>query len=788
MIWFLTWLVAVELLGLSVLPLAVRVLRTLPDRGYLFAKPLGILVAAYLCWILGSFGIIHFDQATTIVAVVAVGVACWAAWGREALFDLRKIRGHLLVSEAVFLVSLAGAAWIRAHNPEIAGTEKPMDLALLNALYRTNGLPAEDPWMSGYSISYYYFGYLLIATIAKLSGVPAAVGYNLGVAVVFALLLAGCFSLGFNLLSLLLPRWRPSRLALAALVAPLVVGIMGNLEGGLEVLAVRGVGDASFWKWVGVKGLEAAAEPQGWLPTSFWWWWRASRVIPTIKPDGIDEFPYFSFLLGDLHPHYTALPWVLLVVALSLAALLERHREQMRELRDTPNSATARTEDSGLRTETERHGPQSSVLSPAMGVLIPALALGFLLVGNSWDFPTYSLLFWVCSLLPLALSDWSWQKLVRRGMPLVLISSLSILIYSPFFLGFSSQTKGIGLSPDKTPLPSTLILFGPFLFVLGCLLLWMQLGRNSSGARDWRTWVPGGGGVALILSSISLGTTALLAGFLVLVGAVAIRVLSPAEPAEKGVPAAQRFLLILVAVGLLLILGPEFLFLVDLFGTRMNTVFKFHYQAWLLLGLASSVAVVWMASAVRPRAVAWVTTFTAVLLVGVGLVYPVAATPAKTQDFQTAATLDGAAFYQKTRPDDYAAIQWLSRVARGRPVVLEATGGEYSEYARVSTFSGLPSVLGWAGHEVQWRGRGEEPQRRTQDIDAIYGTADPAAMMALLRKYRVTYVYVGSLEAEKYGSGVYSRFEGQLQVVYRQGKVVIYQVPGIASANDSGTG
>lgn len=782
MMWFLTWLVVVELLGLSALPLAVHVLRWLPDRGYIFAKPLGVLLVSYAVWILGTFGVLRYQQATIAILMAVLAAACWIAWGREAVRRLSGVPAVLLASESVFLLSFAAAALIRAHNPEISGTEKPMDFAFLNALFRTETLPPEDPWMSGHSISYYYFGYLLLATVAKLSAVPASVGYNLGVALVFALLLAGSFSLAFNLLSALRPVSRPYRRLAGALLAPLMIGVMGNLEGGLELLAARGIGDPSFWQWVGVKGLEPAAQPAGWLPSTHWWWWRASRVIPTIKPDGITEFPFFSFLLGDLHPHYMALPWALLAVALAAAAPFARA--------------------SGKREFGEDR----------VAVGVTAVALGFLFVGNSWDFPTYTGLFWVSALVPLSGADWCRERLSRRVRGLALLSLLSVMLYSPFLAGFSSQTKGLGLSADKTPLPSLLILFGPFLFVVGCLLAWMgslgglrslrseredaKIERPRRRAVTTLRWL----GATMVAASPLLGALALLAGLLLLAAAAGEPVLAerggvqePTQPlaARGGVPPhyrecagserlcepAQRFMLSLVVVGLLLIVVPEFVFLVDLFGTRMNTVFKFHYQAWLLLGLASAVGVVWMGGEVKRRSARWAVVGCAALLVGIGLVYPLAATPAKTQGFQLSATLDGAAFYQRIRSDDYAAIQWLSRAVRGRPVVLEATGGEYSEYARVSTFSGLPTVLGWAGHEIQWRGKGEEPQRRAQDIEAIYRTADPDAMMALLRKYGVRYVYVGSLEVEKYGQGVRDRFEGRLEVAHRQGGVVIYRVP-----------
>ena len=534
---------------------------------------------------------------------------------------------------------------------------------------------------------------------------------------------------------------------IGALVAPVIIGLMGNLEIGLEVLAARGYSNPAFWRLVAIRGLEPAAQPAGWFPTSNWWWWRASRIIPNTKPDGINEFPYFSFILGDLHPHFTALPWVLLAVALAFSAVLDR--------------AAGR----------------DSVIPSWTGRVAVAIALGFLLVGNSWDFPSYTALYWLAVLVPLVPADWAREKLTSKLKELGLISTLSVVLYAPFFLGFSSQTKGIGLSAEKTPLPSLLIIFGTVLFGLTAFLAWRAWPRSRSdrGRQSRGHWLLLAAGGLLILGSPRLGSAALLAGVLILAIA-AYRGFLDARREPVASMAAEVFVLILAALGLFLVIVPEFVFLVDLFGTRMNTVFKFHYQAWVLLGLAASVGVVWLTAELRPVLVKWAVLTSFALLVAIGLLYPWAATASRTQDSQGQATLDGAAFLQSVRPDDYAAIRWLSSSVQGRPVVLEATGGEYSEYARVSTFSGLPTVLGWGGHELQWRGQGEEPQQRTQDIDAIYSTANRSAVPALLAKYQVQYVFVGSLEIEKYGPGVAERFNGMLEPVFRQGSVTVYRV------------
>jgi uncharacterized membrane protein len=259
--------------------------------------------------------------------------------------------------------------------------------------------------------------------------------------------------------------------------------------------------------------------------------------------------------------------------------------------------------------------------------------------------------------------------------------------------------------------------------------------------------------------------------------------------------------LLVCALGLLL--GTELLFLRDTFGSRMNTVFKFHYHVWLLLGLLSPLLVAYLlrgplvettaqaavdrrrrgAPAVVRGPSPLTTAFgglavalAAVLVVG-GMLYPLGATIAKTNGFHGPATLNGAAWLEQARPGDAQAIRWLADHVPGRPVIAEAVGDDYSEFGRVSTFAGLPTLVGWIGHELQWRGNLGEYQNRQQAAEAIYRGGDLTALLPLLQAQRVNYVYVGRLEAEKYGPGVYDRFEGRLEPVYRAADVAIYRVP-----------
>ncbi|MDH4137455.1 MAG: DUF2298 domain-containing protein, partial [Anaerolineae bacterium] len=235
------------------------------------------------------------------------------------------------------------------------------------------------------------------------------------------------------------------------------------------------------------------------------------------------------------------------------------------------------------------------------------------------------------------------------------------------------------------------------------------------------------------------------------------------------------FVLLMVFTALLLTFSVEFVYLRDLFSTRMNTIFKFYFQAWVLLAVSSAFCVYYLAGRGRIGWVRslWLAGFGALFLAG--MVYPLAASYTKAVGFQVKPTLDGTAYMANHNPDDHAAIRWLNENVGGAPVILEATGGSYTYYARVSSQTGLPTLLGWDFHEVQWRGTGEEGNKRKPDIETIYGSLDAQAALTLMDKYDIKYVYVGSLERSHYSSAALSKFDYIMDVVYQQEAVTIYK-------------
>jgi uncharacterized membrane protein len=247
------------------------------------------------------------------------------------------------------------------------------------------------------------------------------------------------------------------------------------------------------------------------------------------------------------------------------------------------------------------------------------------------------------------------------------------------------------------------------------------------------------------------------------------------EPSSNLQPSA--FVLLLITLGALLILGPDFFYLRDNFGYRINTVFKFYYQAWILLSLAAAFTVVVLLSELRGLA-SILYTGLMIIVMALGLFYPVFSVPSKTDHFKASnpdqRTLDGSAYLANFLPDDYRAFAFMKTLEPG--VVAEAVGGQYSEYARVATFTGMPAVLGWPGHESQWRDSSLQGSRK-DDIERLYSTPDWQTAQEILSRYNIRYVYVGPLERTAYTVNE-EKFAQFLRRIYQQGSVTIYEVPG----------
>jgi len=759
----LRWWLCLSLIGWLAWPLVRRVWSCSPDGGYALARIAGLLLLGYLYWIMSSLGLVSLGKPwlwTACVLLGALGIAL--GWRDRSMLQERFRRAwrRMLLCELLFVVGLGLIVLLRAHDPMISHTEQPMDYAMLNGILSSRSLPPRDLWMAGERISYYYGGYWLLALLARLTGTSSGVAYNLGLASVAGLGLTAAYGL---LQMLLRPKKDQRHWPVGAVLGALALFTVGSFEWPLEVVHALGLGGEAFWRWLAIPGLAESVPSGGFLPSDGWWWWRASRLIYDANwlgrmPTVITEFPAFSLVLGDLHPHLTNLPALLLGLALGLA--LARRPFGYRDR------------------------------ATWIPWLLAPVWLGWLGFGNAWDLPTVGL--WVVGVYGVSLlrrEGFGWRTLGRIALVAVWLGGMSLLHYAPFYAGLRSQVRGIGpVHYAKTRLSAYLLVYGLWLLpIIGVVWSRRKAIRRRPFFLLWAallilpwsvTWALEGVGALLwgLVSSVTSGPwvvllqTALLSALVVDV--VTITRKDPTQGVESARVSTSRLLWNLLCIlGLGLTWVVEFFYLRDMFDSRTNTVFKFGYQAWILLGLAAISALL---SARRRdgRARRWSIVGGLLMLLCLG--YAPAAAWSKTEGFSRAPELDGTAYVAEAYPDEWAVIDWLRANAQADDVLVEAPGTDfYAWTSRVSAWSGVPSVLGWPGHEAQWRGSESAVRQRMRVLDAVYRRMDAKALRAL-EPYGATLLVMGPAERERYGEALR---EPDWEPLFARGPVAIYRLP-----------
>lgn len=421
----LVWLVVIWAIGILAFPFTFVAFRKFADRGYAFAKSVGILAFAWLTWTLASYEVLPFERTAMFLVLAAMLIgAVFVVW-RKRVEMVSYLRAHwkLLVGiELVYLAFFGIDLLIRYNNPDLwhpwFGGEKPMDFAYLNAVIKTTYFPAYNPWFEGGFINYYYFGQLISATLVKFTGIVPEVAYNLLLPMFFGLTASGAFGVAYNLVTKAgeggertadggqqTTDGTANRSARSAWIRPVIAGIiaavfvviLGNL-GQVGVL-FKGLTDlgqqngangaiATFFTglfaWLGGKEIP--------VPIGNWYW-TATRIIP----DTINELPFFTFVYADLHAHLMSLPFTLVGLGIAAHAVLNR--------------AKLRWYDLGMA----------------------AMVLGALRAINTWDYPTYLALIGSAMVIGYFLDaraedkqEFSWSEWIQRYLWFIVLAFVQV--------------------------------------------------------------------------------------------------------------------------------------------------------------------------------------------------------------------------------------------------------------------------------------------------------------------------------------------------------------------------
>ncbi len=607
----------------------------------------------------------------------------------------------------------------------------------------------------------------------------------------------------------------------SALLAPLFVAVLGNLAGFGQLL--HSLSRASQSQIVfGIPAFEKAIHAVGGLWRTVttgsalpnYDFWAPSRVIP----ETINEFPYWSFTYADLHPHMIGIPFSLLFVALALTLL------------------------NSFKLDWSRHWPYFTLLFGGF-----SFTLGVLTAVNLWELPTYFGL--GILVLAVALHRKRGRLLLGRVIMLGVVQLVvAYLLFLPFFRNYTNVAAGgIGFVRAPDQLGHWVQIWGFFAFVL---FSWLLVGRSESSRLRFlslhRLLVRKCTPVyftGTVLSPILFLASALLLVFsdqiilaicLPALGISLPLLLRRGRASDTGTVVAA----LLTSVGLAVLAGTQLVYLKDFLqggnAYRMNTLFKFFSQVWVLWGVAAAIVLPrilarltagktgrshaaadgkllarrgtgWPIKApLTPVGRVWGLTFA--FLLAASLAFPLWGTPSRlAQRFPgwrpPVGTLDGIAFMENGAyrwPDgdnaielryDWEAIRWILENVRGNAVVAESAQIDYYRAGgtRVASLTGLSGLLGMHAGEQRFA---QDVGERHGKLSEFWRTNEIGRIEEIIRELDIDLIYVGQLERHQHPAAP-ERFEqlkatGLLETVFQNQKVTIYAVPSQWPAGPTG--
>jgi YYY domain-containing protein len=738
----LAWLALFQLLAFAAFVMLRPLFDGLPDAGWGISKLFGLAGPASALFVASAWGPAPLTR-PVIVAVVAtfVGVGAWCGWRqrRAILRCIGERRRTIVAVEAMVVLAFGGALALRAANPDLwhpnRSGEKPFELAVFTALLRSDGLPPYDAWFSGGVLNYYYGGYLLLLAPARVLATAPGFALNVGVAVFAGAAAGAAASAG----ALLTAGWRAARQHGRRSWA-------GAIAGATALATVNVAVAREAWRH--------------WNNGAVFDWWSVSRLVPGTTD--INEFPAWTFLFGDLHPHLMSTGLVLtLLVTLAVA----------------------------FRTLT---GPGGLVGVAAVGLVVGML-IGLVRATNTWDFPL-ALAGTSAALLGPRLVGARWRRCAVAGGA---AAFAAFVVWRPYTTRGQVFDQGFQAALTHTPWNSWALQWGWFAAVAVILAgpAWVAALRHSNTTPlPFGRAAPTGVVVTVGLAITAAGCLLVWPWAWVLVTTLALAAACAwAAWCRRSEPSALA--LAALAVGWTIQSGVELVTVRNDIG-RQNTVFKFWYESWLLLAVGSAALLVTMIVRGRRRQ-RWLGGGAVASGVALALMFWALAVPPRVGDRVSAGgwSLDGERYLTAPGPgavtayagtgiapaEDLRLIEWIRGNLAGGPVVAEAAGDDYQWTSRVAWLTGLPTPVGWRFHESQQRRAfGPTVDRRYTDLKLLYTTRNRAEMARVLATYRVGYVVVGTVERAldtPESAAALRRFEC-LDIVFADGPSYVAEVDG----------
>ena len=834
------WWITILVLGLTVYPLTSSIFSRYQGKGYAFSKAIGILLPSFLVWTLVYLKIVPLNIFSISISVLLIGVVSWGKKDTRthAISALKSVkdRDEIIIVELMFLVVLLFLCYIKGFFPEINGEEKFMDYAFLNSLVRTNSLPAPDPWLAGSSINYYYYGQYIYAFITRLSGLSTSVTYMMSICTTLAI----AFIMAFGLSSMLFDysvkkgvKAPSSFRAIAGLVSAFSVCFFGNAHS--FFYDEKSIGNV-FLRFLSRLGINTGKTDSFFYPNStrFIGHNPDSRIVNAageLIQNGdytIHEFPYYSYLIGDLHAHYVGTMVILLILAVLFVVVTSSPISEK-----DPSSFTL----FGLSRKESVQQARFEISSLfSYHYIVIASLLAICTMCNYWDF----LIYFIASAMAILIAKTLFSKHFSTW-PGAIIFAIEMFAILFVYLKYSAQperhfifqmivlcvslilTSAFPCALSRTSMVLSFI----FTFAFG---LSMPFHVNFDMISSALLPVESRTGIYqfFMVWGVHFTFAILFIVFVIILSSRKLR--QPSSKSEiktspsciisrffNAINPADLFVCGLAAVGFIMLLLPELFYVVDIYGgdyKRANTMFKFTFQAFIILSVITGYITMRFFSYRKEtkniQTYSAPAMIVAVLLsasLAITMHYPLVSTEQRSGDlkYTNYKGIDGTvALKTRNSPQlnmghgsllSYAqAIDYLNDNVTGIVNIVEAYGYSYTDNCLVSSYTGLPTIFGWYTHEWLWRFQGvldnnelvqdkEKPDLwqeiinpRRFAVEQIYTSTDVLLVQSYLNQYEVKYIIVGLLERNVFPNIQDDLIKSHGQIVFETNDLYIVKV------------
>ena len=814
------WSMLIFLFGIGVFPLTARIFNKFGAGGFIISQALGIILTSLVIWTFTYMQITRFNLPCIIGAYIVISAACWGIKPlRKAALD--KLTEPMFVERAIleetaFVVIFCLMCYFKGYLSDINGQEKYMDYGFIMSMLRNDTLPAKDMWLAGSNINYYYFGQYLWALVIKCSQIKPAIAYNIAMCTATALPFAMAFSFGTMLIETAIQHGfhdSPIPKYLGGTLTAFAVSIWGNSHS--FFYDPDSIGN-SLVPLFAKLGCEVGNYDHFFYPDST----RYIGYNPKIENAGgdftIEEFPFYSYLIGDLHAHVISMMIILVIACLMLAFINSAAY---------PDGTEMKLKRSFDNLKPGGRLAEEFKVTLTIPFVLSAVLLGVAQMTNYWDFLFY---FIFCSMAALIVNTriskvftdlWGCIYFVMNTAfilsfyllsgsdPLLLISLESILmvfayLFSvlcpcaltrtsfqmsvmftlahitalPFNLKFEMISNSLRRVVNNSTVYQLFILWGTHVLIGVVFFVWVLFTKN------YRLTGGKGKSSAADVSTEDMNHNGWT---------------NPVQKFFGTRNIADVFVCGIVVVGIMFIIAPEIFYVWDIYTEgylRSNTMFKFTFAAFIMLSEAMCYAAtrfIWFVNKKGTYSTpALITGFVCIILMVIPGHYTLAGLQQRN-DGLTYIGLDGTAYIETHQsPDTYdeyggnltsylKAVEWLNANVKGSPVICEGYGDSYTDRCIVSAYTGLPTVFGWQTHEWLWRYSSvvdketaksvEEPEQlvlqrliypRQSEVDIIYQSEDPEEIQAVINKYNIRYIIIGGLE--------YAQFDGDNSELFNE--------------------